>query len=330
MELSGPADAVGPPPSAPTSTAPPIVSGTPQQGQMLTASTGTWSGSPTSYAYQWRRCDAGGSNCAAITAATSSVYLVQPADVGGRLVARVTASNAGGAGLPADSAATAVVTSVPVPVNSVLPVVSGSAQQGQTLTSSTGTWSGAPTSYAYQWRRCDSGGANCAAISGATTSSYAVQGADVGATLRSRVTASNAGGAGLPADSAATAVVTSAPVPVNTVLPAVSGSAQQGQTLTSTTGTWSGAPTSYTRQWRRCDTSGAACADIGTATSTTYALQAADVGATVRVRVTASNAAGPGRPPSPTRPPSCSRPARLHLRTPLHRPSRERRRSDRL
>ncbi len=106
----------GPPPSAPTSTAPPIVSGTPQQGQMLTASTGTWSGSPTSYAYQWRRCDAGGSNCAAITAATSSVYLVQPADVGGRLVARVTASNAGGAGLPADSAATAVVTSAPVPV----------------------------------------------------------------------------------------------------------------------------------------------------------------------------------------------------------------------
>ncbi len=286
----------GPPPSAPTSTAPPIVSGTPQQGQMLTASTGTWSGSPTSYAYQWRRCDAGGSNCAAITAATSSVYLVQPADVGGRLVARVTASNAGGAGLPADSAATAVVTSAPVPVNSVLPAVSGSAQQGQTLTSTTGTWSGAPTSYAYQWRRCDSGGANCAAISGASSSSYAVQGADVGATLRSRVTASNAGGAGLPADSAATAVVTSAPVPVNSVLPAVSGSAQQGQTLTSTTGTWSGAPASYAYQWRRCDTSGAACADIATATATAYVLQAADVGATIRVRVTASNAAGPGLP----------------------------------
>ena len=64
----------------------------------------------------------------------------------------------------------------------------------------------------------------------------------------------------------------------NTVLPVVSGSAQQGQTLTSSTGTWSGSPTSYAYQWRRCNTSGGACVDIGSASASTYVAQAADVG----------------------------------------------------
>lgn len=105
--------------------------------------------------------------------------------------------------------ATVVVQQAPAspPVNTALPVVSGTAQVGQTLTASTGSWGGTqPLSYAYQWQRCDSGGAACGAIVGATGSSYLVAGGDAGVTLRVAVTASNSAGSAT-ATSAATAVV---------------------------------------------------------------------------------------------------------------------------
>ena len=47
------------------------------------------------------------------------------------------------------------------PVNTALPTINGTAQQGQTLTAGTGNWSGSPTSYAYQWRRCNDNGTGC-------------------------------------------------------------------------------------------------------------------------------------------------------------------------
>jgi hypothetical protein len=75
------------------------------------------------------------------------------------------------------------------------------------LSASTGSWTGAPTGFAYQWERCDSAGANCAAIAGASGPTYVVTAADVGFRLRVVVTATNAGGAGTSA-SAPTAPVT--------------------------------------------------------------------------------------------------------------------------
>jgi hypothetical protein len=93
------------------------------------------------------------------------------------------------------------------PANTALPAISGTAQAGQTLTASSGSWSGTqPISYAYQWQRCDSGGAGCGSIAGATASSYAVTSSDVGSTLRVAVTASNSAGS-TTASSNATAVV---------------------------------------------------------------------------------------------------------------------------
>lgn len=75
--------------------------------------------------------------------------------------------------------------------------------------------------------------------------------------------------------------------PVNTVLPAISGTAVQGQTLSVSLGAWTGtAPISYACQWQRAEI------DIAGATSADYVLQAADVGAAVCVVVTATNAAG--------------------------------------
>ncbi|MDX6504389.1 MAG: hypothetical protein QOE29_1514, partial [Gaiellaceae bacterium] len=84
------------------------------------------------------------------------------------------------------------------------------------------------------------------------------------------------------------------PAPVNTALPAISGSTSQGSMLTASTGTWNNAPTGYTYQWRRCDASGGTCGDILNATGTGYLTTASDVGKTIRVVVTASNTGGSG------------------------------------
>lgn len=94
---------------APTNSAPPTISGTPQTGQTLTASQGTWNSDTTpTYAYQWQRCDAQGNACAAITGATAQTYTVQTADEGKTLRVVVTATNPTGSG-SATSAQTAVV-----------------------------------------------------------------------------------------------------------------------------------------------------------------------------------------------------------------------------
>lgn len=93
--------------------------------------------------------------------------------------------------------------SAPVaPANTVLPAITGTAKAGQTLSCSTGTWTGtAPISYAYQWK---ADGAN---ISGATASSYLLTASEVGKVITCTVTATNAAG-NVSATSAATAAVT--------------------------------------------------------------------------------------------------------------------------
>ena len=105
---------------------------------------------------------------------------------------QVTARNATG-GSSALSTPTARVT-LAAPVNTSPPVISGVAQQGLKLTASRGSWTGSPTSYDYRWLRCAPDGGGCNSISGASSASYLVAPADVGSTLRVRVTASNSAG----------------------------------------------------------------------------------------------------------------------------------------
>jgi hypothetical protein len=98
--------------------------------------------------------------------------------------------------------------STAAPSNQSLPSISGTAQEGQTLSASSGSWGGTtPISYAYQWRRCDKNGAGCANVSGADSSTYLVKHADVSDTVRVRVTAKNSDGSS-QATSNQTAVVT--------------------------------------------------------------------------------------------------------------------------
>ena len=91
------------------------------------------------------------------------------------------------------------------------PTISGSANRGQTLTESHGSWSNSPTGYSYQWQDCDSAANNCSPIAGATGQTYKLTATDVGHTLRVQETASNASGAGTPATSTATAAVKASP-----------------------------------------------------------------------------------------------------------------------
>ena len=179
--------------ATPQNTSLPQVSGTAKEGETLTASNGTWSNTPTSYAYQWRRCASDGRACGDITGATKQTYAVVAADVGRTLRIVVTASNADG-NASATSGATDVVDSKSGPTNSVKPAVSGTATVGQELRVSRGTWSPAPSSYGYQWQRCSSTGADCLNVVGATSSVYGVRSADVDHRLRALVTARTSAG----------------------------------------------------------------------------------------------------------------------------------------
>jgi hypothetical protein len=97
------------------------------------------------------------------------------------------------------------------PRNTVRPTITGTARQGETLTADPGMWSGTqPMTLAYQWRRCDTNGASCANIVGATSKTYTLTSVDVGNRVRVRVRASNSAGAST-AISLATAVVATQP-----------------------------------------------------------------------------------------------------------------------
>ncbi len=181
--------------AAPVMTSPPTITGSPQQGQTLTAQNGTWENSPTAYQYQWRRCDASAGSCANIRGNQQKTHNLTGADVGHRLRVRVTAVNADGA-TNAESAPTAVVTSTAAPKNTERPTISGTARVGQTLTADAGSWSGSPDSFAYQWQRCDADGTNCGNIAGSTGRTYLVRLADLGFRLRVEVTARNDKGTG--------------------------------------------------------------------------------------------------------------------------------------
>src|SRR5438128_1630741 len=290
----------GSPPQRPSNTAAPTIFGTAQQGQLLTASQGAWSGSPSSYSYQWLRCDFAGASCAPLALATTSSYSVVEADVGHTLRVVVIASNAAGSSAPATSPATEpVVAALQPPVNKTPPAISGMAQQGQLLAHSDGSWLNEPTSETDQWFRCDVSGSNCRSIPEATNETYMPVEADVGHTLRVQEVASNAAGSSAPASSAHTEVVTAEPqAPTNTSPPTIAGTAQQGQTLTASPGSWTGSPTVYSYEWKRCGAAGGSCVPIPLATGPTYLLTEADVGRTLRVAVVASNAAGSSAPAS--------------------------------
>jgi hypothetical protein len=93
---------------------------------------------------------------------------------------------------------------VPAPVSTALPLISGAPQVGSTLSTTAGTWTNSPTSFAYQWARCNPG---CTPV-GTSTNTYIPVAGDIGSTITATVTATNAGGPSTPATSTPTSAVT--------------------------------------------------------------------------------------------------------------------------
>ncbi|HEV2592360.1 MAG TPA: hypothetical protein VGU02_10755, partial [Gaiellaceae bacterium] len=154
------------------------------------------------------------------------------------------------------------------PVVTVSPTITGQLQQGKQLTVSAGTWTGVGTvAYAYQWYRCDSAGAHCGSIHGATRASYTEVAKDVGGTLSAAVAATDSTGrtrvyaplAGIVAPKAATFAPTSQP--------SIAGAPIVGEVVSVVAPVKSPAPT---YAWLHCNANERLCMPIANAESPTY------------------------------------------------------------
>jgi GH25 family lysozyme M1 (1,4-beta-N-acetylmuramidase) len=205
------------PAGPPLLSTPPTVVGAPEAGELLAAVPGTWEGGkPLTFTYQWKSCDAAGATCAPISGATAESYRPVSTDVGHALKVVVTATSAvgGATSITAPTATVAPAGTSPGarPTNLSPPQILGQDQDGQVLTSSVGTWTGAPQKFTYRWRRCDASGAACVAIPHATGPRRTLTPDDIGSTLSLVVTATGKGGSAT-ATTDTTDVVVAAPLP---------------------------------------------------------------------------------------------------------------------
>src|ERR1700733_9061775 len=212
--------------SGPPSGGVPSISGTPDVGNVLTADPGSWSGDqPITYSYAWS------------DGQTGDTDTLSAGDVGESLTVTVTATNdAGQASSTSDSYGPVQQVA---PVNGGAPSISGPSVEGGVLTADPGSWSGdQPITYSY------------ACSDGQTGETDTLSPADVGEYLTVTVTASNdAGQSSSPSDSYGPVQQAA---PVNNGAPSITGTAQQGDTLTvSDSGTWSNDP-SFSYAWEDC------------------------------------------------------------------------------
>lgn len=99
--------------TVPVNSVAPSISGTLQTGDTLTAAAGTWSGSPSSYTYQWKRASTASGTYSNIASETSSTYTIVDGDIGDYFKVEVNATNINGGGTPVLSNSVGPVTDMP-------------------------------------------------------------------------------------------------------------------------------------------------------------------------------------------------------------------------
>ncbi len=268
----------------------PTISGTAQVGETLTAAIGSIADADRlttpAYTYQWVRVD--GATESDISGATAAQYTLVADDEGKTIKVKLSFTDDLGNAETRTSAATGTVAAANNPATGA-PTISGTAQVGETLTAGIGSIAdtdGLTTaSFDHQWVRVD--GATESDISGATAPEYTLVAADEGKTIKVKVSFTDDLGNAETRTSAATGTVAAAANNPATGAPTISGTAWVGDTLTAATGDIMdsdglGTP-GYTYQWVRVD--GATESDISGATSRTYTLVAADLGKTIKVKV---------------------------------------------
>ena len=257
----------------------PTISGTAQAGEALTAVTTGIADADgltnAEFSYQWLADDAD------IQGAADSTYTLTDDEVGKAIKVRVTFTDDADNEESLTSAATGVVAAKPNTPATGLPIISGTAQAGETLTAVTTGIADADgldnVSYSHQWLADD------ADISGATDPTYTLTDDDVGKAIRVKVSFTDDRNNEESLTSAATAQVTALPNNPATGAPTISGTAQAGETLTAYTSGITDADgltnVSYSHQWLADD------ADIPGATDSTYTLTDDEVGKAIRVKV---------------------------------------------
>ena len=175
---------------SPFNTALPTVSGTVRIGSTQTVTTGTWSNTPTGYAYQWQK-SADGISWIDLSGETAATYIPTFDVANLRIRVNVGAGNA----VDTATVTSATISSFLPPQATAIPAFTGTKTVGQTLTtSSPGTWPGTSDSYVYQWQRSSDSGVTWTNISGAIASTYVLVAADAGYQIRLQVSlTTNAG-----------------------------------------------------------------------------------------------------------------------------------------
>ena len=269
----------------------PTISGTAQVGETLTADSSSIADadglSGATFAHQWVRSD--GTTDTDISGATGATYTLVDADEGKTIKVKVSFTDEQGNAESLTSDPTATVAAKPNSVATGAPTISGTAQVGETLTADTSGISDADgtdnVSYNHHWVRND--GSSDTDISGATSSTYTLGSADLGKTIKVRVSFTDDEGNAESLTSNATASVAAKPNTVASGAPTISGTAQVGETLTAGTSGITDADgldnVSYSYQWVRSD--GTDDTDISDATASTYTLVSADEGKTIKVKV---------------------------------------------
>ena len=245
--LSSPAFAAGP-----INISPPMIYGITIVGQSISVTQGSWDVAPLSYSYQWFRCvDTLQTNCEAIPNASGQTYLLGTESSGKFLKVSVTAITAGG-GSTVQSALSIVVSQLSKALESQ--VVSGELLKVSLLTSTKGVWNVSNANFTYQWNRCTLlTGGDCAAIAGATSSSYSPTTEDVSSFVSSTVSANPLVAGFVSGTAASTPVGPILSQPIQVGATTLSGAAVEGETLTVNVGRIFASPkANVTYVWQKC------------------------------------------------------------------------------